>query len=75
MFLGTRNIQDATTTSLLEFDSSAHGNIDDSTNEDDFKDDSLNLSIGNSEISLTSLGRDPETLISNVEKVRFFNDV
>ncbi|KAF8690172.1 hypothetical protein AX14_003104 [Amanita brunnescens Koide BX004] len=65
---GTRNIQDATTTSLLEFDSSAHGNIDDSTNEDDFKDDSLNLSIGNSEISLTSLGRDPETLISNVEK-------
>ena len=61
--------------SLLGSDSSAHGNIDDFTNEDDCKDDSFNLSIGNSEISLTGLGRDPETLIANVERVRFFNDV
>ena len=75
MLLGTRSIQDAISLSLLESDSSAHGNIDDSTNEDDCKDDSLNLSIGNSEISLTGLGRDPETLIANVEKVRYFNDV
>lgn len=72
MLLGT---QDVTSISLLESDSSAHGNIDDSTSEDDCKDDSLNLSIGNSEISLTGLGRDPGTLIANVEKVRFFNVV
>jgi hypothetical protein len=45
-----------------------HEEVDDSLHED-WKDDSLNLSIGNSEISLTSLGKDPEDLITNAEGV------
>lgn len=34
---------------------------------EEYKDDSLNLSIGNSEISLTGLSRGPETLVANRE--------
>ena len=45
-----------------------HERVNDSVHED-WKDDSFSLSIGNSEISLTSLGKDPEELIANAEGV------
>ncbi len=75
VLLGSPSTWDAISGSPLGSNPSAHENIDDSTNEDDCKDDSLNLSIGNSEISLTGLGRDPQALIVSVGKVRFSNDV
>jgi hypothetical protein len=75
LLLGSPNTRDAISGSPLGSNPSTHENIDNSnsTNEDDCN-DSLNLSIGNSEISLTGLGRDPEALIVSVEKVRFSND-
>lgn len=75
ILLGSPSTRDAVSGSPLGSNPSAHEIIDNSTNEDDCKDDSLNLSIGNSEISLTGLGRDPEALIVSVENVRFSNDV
>ena len=53
----------------------AHERVDGSGHED-CNDDSLNLSIGNSEISLTSLGIDPEDLIIKAERVgRVYSEV
>ena len=37
--------------------------------DDELREDSFNLSIGNSEINLSGLGRDPEALTANVERV------
>jgi hypothetical protein len=54
--------------SPLGSDLIAHENVDDFEHED-CNDESLNLSIGNSEISLTSLGKDPEDLIIKAERV------
>ncbi|KAK2464216.1 hypothetical protein APHAL10511_003673 [Amanita phalloides] len=60
------DVHDEASKSSLVSSPSIQEIFNDSVHED--KDDSLNLSIGNSEISITSLGRDPEALIAGVEK-------
>ncbi|KAF8623112.1 hypothetical protein AX15_006520 [Amanita polypyramis BW_CC] len=61
----THITQSVTSQPFSGTDPFAHGKASYVMHEDE---DSFNLSIGNSEISLTGLGRDPESLETNVER-------